>query len=137
MTWVTKSTAGNPIVESRRTGGWFHTEPVAQPAREEILCFSPILNRPSLTAMADASRRTFLVAAGAGAAAVGIAAVSPTAAAAATDKDTAKPAELPSGEALVAYVSNAKTGELTLMVGEREVIVHDSALVARLVRAAH
>jgi hypothetical protein len=36
---------------------------------------------------------------------------------------------------LVAHVRDASTGEIALMVGTREVIVHDPALVRRLIRA--
>ena len=86
--------------------------------------------------MSEASRRTFLVAAGAGAAALGVASVSPAAAAGATTKGSSEPTGLPKGEPLVAYVSNASSGELTLLVGEREVLVTDRDLVARLTRAA-
>ena len=86
--------------------------------------------------MSEASRRTFLVAAGAGAAALGVASIAPAAADAATPKGSNTPTGLPSGEPLVAYVSNARSGELTLLVGEREVLVTDKDLVARLTRAA-
>jgi hypothetical protein len=86
--------------------------------------------------MSEATRRTFLVAAGAGAAALGVAAVAPSSAAAATTKGSHQPAELPTGEPLVAYVSDASTGELTLLVGEREVLITDPDLVSRLTSAA-
>lgn len=86
--------------------------------------------------MSDATRRTFLVAAGAGAAALGVASIAPTAAAAATTKGSNQPADLPAGEPLVAYVSDASTGELTLLVGEREVLIKDRDLVSRLTSAA-
>jgi len=81
--------------------------------------------------MNDPTRRGFLAIAGAGAAAVGAAAVAPAAAAA--------PVRAPAGASgpLVAYVSDMQRGELTLMVGEREVVVHDRELAARLARAAH
>jgi Ubiquitinol-cytochrome C reductase Fe-S subunit TAT signal len=77
------------------------------------------------------SRRNFLVCAGAGAAAVGAAVFAPEAAAA--------PVRAPAGASgpLVAYVTDMRAGELTLMVGEREIVVHDPDLAARLARAAH
>ena len=78
--------------------------------------------------MNDATRRTFLVAAGAGAAAVGVAAVVPAAASAATTHGSVTP----SGEPLVAYISDASTGELTVMVGEREVQIKNPSLVSQL-----
>ena len=37
---------------------------------------------------------------------------------------------------VVAYVSNAATGELVVMVGTREIVRHDPATVARLVAIA-
>jgi len=37
---------------------------------------------------------------------------------------------------LVAHVRNMKTGEVAVMVGTRQVIIHDRRLVARLVKAA-
>jgi hypothetical protein len=86
--------------------------------------------------MSDATRRTFLVAAGAGAAAIGVATVAPASAAAATTKGSNQPAQLPTGEPLVAYVSDASTGEVTLLVGEREVLIKDRDLVSRLTSAA-
>ena len=39
-------------------------------------------------------------------------------------------------EAVVAYVRNAKRGEVTVMSGTREVTYRDPALVKRLLRAA-
>jgi hypothetical protein len=86
--------------------------------------------------MTDASRRNFLALAGAGAAVVGAAAVAPAAAAAAAPKKEANETELPAGadQPMVAYVKNPKTGELAVMAGEREVVVRDRELVARLAR---
>jgi hypothetical protein len=81
--------------------------------------------------MPEPTRRGFLTIAGAGAAAVGFAGVAPAAAAA--------PVRAPAGASgpLVAYVTDMQRGELTLMVGEREVVIHDRDLTARLARAAH
>jgi hypothetical protein len=84
--------------------------------------------------MGDQSRRGFLALAGAGAAAVGLSAVVP-----ATEVLGVPGAEAASAAAsgpLVAYVKDSRTGEVSVMVGEREVIVHDRELVARLARAA-
>ena len=39
-------------------------------------------------------------------------------------------------ESVVAYVKDPSSGEISVMVGEREVIVHDRKLAARLSRAA-
>jgi hypothetical protein len=82
--------------------------------------------------MTDHTRRGFLTIAGAGAAAAG-------AAVAAAPATAAAPVRAPAGASgpLVAYVTDVLRGELTLMVGEREVVVHDRDLAARLARAAH
>lgn len=78
-----------------------------------------------------ASRRTFLALSGVAATA---AASAPLAAGAALATGAAAtPARgRPGGDPLVAYVADASSGEVALMVGEREVVVHDRELVARL-----
>lgn len=83
--------------------------------------------------MPESTRRGFIIMAGAGAAAVG-------AVAAASDA-TAAPAHVKTSDVtangpLVAYVSDVRKGEVSVLVGEREVVLHDHALVAKLVRAA-
>ena len=84
--------------------------------------------------MTETSRRRFIgVAAGAGAAAVGVTAVLPLTSL--PDHDSA-PALTGPMESLAAHVSDPAAGMVTLMVGEREVVVHDRDLVARLVSAA-
>lgn len=89
--------------------------------------------------MSDPNRRGFLALAGAGAAAATVVAVAPaiTDAAGASTGAAAKTA-VPSHikEPLVAYVRDAHTGEVAVMVGEREVVVHDRELAARIARAA-
>jgi hypothetical protein len=81
--------------------------------------------------MKDTSRRGFLTVAGVGAAAAGVAAAVPSAAAA------PKPPDIGDAEGpLVAYVTDVRTSEVALLVGEREVVVHDKDLVARLNHAA-
>jgi hypothetical protein len=81
--------------------------------------------------MKDTSRRGFLTVAGVGAAAAGVAAAVPSAAAA------AKPPDIGDAEGpLVAYVTDVRTSEVALLVGEREVVVHDKDLVAPLTHAA-
>ena len=80
----------------------------------------------------DHSRRGFLAAAGTGAAgAAGAVMLSRMGAAEATT--------VPSGatEPLVAYVRDARTGEIAVLLGDREVVVHDKDLAARIARAAH
>ena len=83
--------------------------------------------------MSDTSRRKFLAVAGAGAAAgtVGLTGVAGVAQAAEARRkpDAAQ-------DAVVAYVKDHRSSELRLMVGEREVVVNDPDLVARILNAA-
>jgi hypothetical protein len=39
-------------------------------------------------------------------------------------------------EPVVAYVKNPRTGEISVMSGDREVVVHDPKLAAKIARAA-
>jgi hypothetical protein len=85
--------------------------------------------------MPDSTRRNFLIATGAGAAAVGVATALPGSAGVLSGSAESK--TLPSGaEPLVAHVADPRSGTLSLLVGEHEVTVHDPDLVARLARAA-
>ncbi len=91
--------------------------------------------------MAELSRRTFLrrasVGAVAGAGALGaIAGGAPTRALARGLREAANPAETDGTEPVVAYVSDAGRGEVTIMVGTREVTHRDPDLVRRIRRAA-
>ena len=90
--------------------------------------------------MSDATRRGFLVFAGAGtAAAVGAVAGpklfsdKPDAVAASTPL---QPADLANAESFVVHVKDVKTGQLAIMVGEREVLVTDRELASRLAGVA-
>ncbi|MFL6162896.1 MAG: twin-arginine translocation signal domain-containing protein [Jatrophihabitantaceae bacterium] len=86
--------------------------------------------------MPDSTRRNFLIATGAGAAAVGVASALPGSAAAQPEAGH-RPASLPAdAQPLVAHVSDPRSGSVSLLVGEHEVTVHDPDLVARLARAA-
>ena len=87
------------------------------------------------SARSHASRRGFLVT-GAGAAAVGLTVLAPGEADAAPAVPAKTLREHESGTPLVALVGDARSGEISLMVGEREVVVHDRRLVARLLAAA-
>jgi hypothetical protein len=88
--------------------------------------------------MSDATRRGFLVFAGAGtAAAVGATVAGPKlfgdkAEAASTPL---QPADLANAESFVVHVKDVKTGQLAIMVGEREVLVTDRELASRLAGA--
>ena len=81
--------------------------------------------------MSDTSRRKFLAAAGAGTAASAVVTLSGGAAEAVT-----RHRHNAATEPVVAYVQDPKVGVLRLMVGEREVIVEDHDLVARILNAA-
>ncbi len=82
----------------------------------------------------DQSRRGFLALAGAGAAGVAAAAALGTAGDADAESTAVPKAAT---HPLVAFVRNARTGEVAVLEGEREVVVHDRALAARIARAAH
>ncbi|MDO9456472.1 twin-arginine translocation signal domain-containing protein [Nocardioides sp.] len=79
--------------------------------------------------MSDTSRRKFLAAAGVGAAAS--AAALGTAASA-----EAKPSAKRAKEPVIALVDDHTKGTVRLLVGEREVVVHDRDLATRLLNAA-
>jgi hypothetical protein len=74
--------------------------------------------------MNNTTRRGFLGGAGAGALATGAAALAPGAF-----------AGTPAREPVVALVSPGASGEVTLLVGEREVVVRDPDLAGRILRA--
>lgn len=89
--------------------------------------------------MSDATRRTFLAAAGTSAAAAAAAVAAAPGAGAAPDTTSAAPdagSTAPTGPRLVAYVDDPRSGRLTVMYGEDEVTVQDADLVRRLTRAA-
>lgn len=78
------------------------------------------------------TRRTLLKAAAVGTAAVGLAAAGPL-----TGMASASTAALEgTSSPVVAYVSDARKGEVVVMVGTREITRRDPALVARLVAIA-
>ena len=83
--------------------------------------------------MAETTRRTFLKTASLGAAAAGTVALVPgiigTAGAEAAGPEHEGP--------FVAWVKDAKSGVIAVMVGEREVLHQDRDLAARLARIAH
>jgi hypothetical protein len=81
------------------------------------------------------SRRGFLAIAGAGTAAAASAALLGGAA----DADAQRRTRVPDAATtpLVAYVRDAHTGEVSVLVDDREVVVHDKELAARIAQAAH
>jgi len=92
--------------------------------------------------MEEVSMRLFFKQAGAAAAVAAVAtsvAVGPLALAGADTKTEAEihpQDDLQFGEQLVARVKNARTGEINLFIGQREVTIHDRKVAARLIRAA-
>ncbi|GAA1160096.1 hypothetical protein [Nocardioides aquiterrae] len=80
--------------------------------------------------MSETSRRKFLAAAGVGAAAGTVAIATGGAAAGATTRPGA------TREPVLAVVPDHRSGEVRLLVGEREVVVHDRDLAARIRNAA-
>ena len=85
--------------------------------------------------MNNSSRRRFLGVAGAGAAAAGAVAVAPTVISSLGGGKAALAGESAT-ESVVAHVADITSAELTLLVGEREILVHDRDLVVRLLNAA-
>jgi len=86
--------------------------------------------------MSESTRRNFLIASGAGAAAVGVAAALPGTASAAAAGKQGKSQPDKNAEPLVAHVGDPSTGMVSLFVADRELVLHDPDLVARLTRAA-
>jgi nitrous oxide reductase len=90
--------------------------------------------------MSKVSRRTFMkrsAVAGAGVAALsGLGGASGAAAALASPGKAAEPPAEPAGEPVVAYVRAGSSGEVRVMVGEREVVHRDRDLAGRILRAA-
>jgi hypothetical protein len=82
--------------------------------------------------MSETNRRKFLAVTGAGAAAGTVALTAGPAFAASETQRSATAAR----ETVVAYVKDHRSSELRLMVGEREVVVHDRDLVNRILNAA-
>ncbi|PZS36192.1 MAG: hypothetical protein DLM58_02305 [Pseudonocardiales bacterium] len=83
--------------------------------------------------MAQHSRRSFLKHASVGAAAVGAAAVVPAVLAAPADAAPAGPAH---AGPFVAWVKDAKAGQISVLVGEHEVVHTDRKLATRLAQIA-
>ena len=85
--------------------------------------------------MSETSRRKFLAAAGVGTAAGTIALATAGVAGAAAAADTQRRSGSAS-EPVLAVVPDHRSSELRLLVGEREVVVHDRDLVTRILNAA-
>lgn len=85
--------------------------------------------------MPEQSRRHFLTAGSVAAVAVGTAVLAPGMLSATADASPAAAGPLPDGP-LMAYVKDHRTGDIAVMVGEREVVYRDPDLAARLARIA-
>jgi hypothetical protein len=84
--------------------------------------------------MSETSRRKLLAAGGAGVAASAVAmTVSP---AEASEAGGARRTSSSARESVVAYVQDHRSSEVRLMVGEREVVVHDRDLATGILNAA-
>jgi Rieske Fe-S protein len=81
--------------------------------------------------MSDTSRRGFIAAGG-----VGVGAVAAVGAGAFTASASARPSADRARERVVAIVDDHNGDTVTLLVGEREVVVKDRDLVTRLLNAA-
>ena len=90
------------------------------------------------TFMSDTSRRGFLAIAGVGAAGVAAASVAGLAPSAVSGSTVAASTKLPddASGSLVAYVSDVRAGQVSVLVGESEVSITDHEIVARLAQAA-
>ena len=89
--------------------------------------------------MSDVTRRALLHGVGATAAVVTAGVLVPEAAGAATRRDADRAeADHPTASttALVAHVTDADAGEISVLAGDREVLVRDRALAQRLARLA-
>ena len=82
--------------------------------------------------MSETDRRKFLAVAGAGAAAGTVALTAGPVFAARESRRS----EDAAAESVVAYVEDHRSGKLRLMLGDREVVVHDRDLVTRILNAA-
>ena len=82
--------------------------------------------------MSDTDRRKFLAVTGAGAAAGTVALTAGPVFAA----GSSVPSKDAAAESVVAYIENHRSSELRLMLGDREVVVHDRDLVTRILNAA-
>lgn len=87
--------------------------------------------------MANLSRRGFIKRASAGAATVGALATLPTITPGRVSAHAAAPEHISAEHSgpIVAHIRNAASGEVSIYVGNREVVVHDPELVAKLVKA--
>lgn len=86
------------------------------------------------TTVTGASRRNFLVATGAGVAVAGVTAAVPTRRQNAASQ---QPIPMPTDtQPLVAHIGDPASGSISFLVGDREIVVHDIELVARLMVAA-
>jgi len=88
--------------------------------------------------VSEVTRRKFLIGSGIGAAGVvaaGAAGGLPGIASAAADAPSHEELETAARRPMMLHVRDARRGEVGILVGEKEVVVKDKALVAKLLRA--
>src|SRR5450755_448828 len=102
--------------------------------RHDMFQHTQMLRPTEEQEMADHSRRAFIRGAGVTAAAATVAVMVPGVASA-TSKSDDDGAPTPDGQ-VVAHVTNAKAGTITLMRGDREIEVTDKALASKLAKLA-
>lgn len=94
--------------------------------------------------MSELSRRSFLKQSGATAVAAGAVIMTPKALSrkapkakpAGAAKSRSQASSKSSSRTLVAHVPDVRKGEVRVLIGEREIVIHDRDLVSRLARAA-
>lgn len=85
--------------------------------------------------MGELNRRTFVRSAGAGVVGVGVASLLPASLTGSASEASAAGAE-PTHNSVVAYVRDVRAGTISVMAGEREVVITDKALARSLATAA-
>jgi hypothetical protein len=86
--------------------------------------------------MSEHSRRTFLRGAGVSAAAVTVAAVLPSGIASAATTDGTESSAPATTKPVVAYVTDPSAGKITVLHGEKEIVVTDKGLARRIAKLA-
>jgi hypothetical protein len=86
--------------------------------------------------MENLSRRKLLASAGVATGAAAIAAAPAAAAAALDHPEVTDPSGPPPEETVIAYIRDAKRGEVTVLSGTRETTYRDPTLVKRMLKAA-
>ena len=86
--------------------------------------------------MPESTRRKFLVTAALGAAAVGVAATGPAFATSGSTSGSAEPEQPAAEGALIAYISDPSSGEITVFTGGKTITMTDRSIAAKLSHTA-